>query len=159
MFCSNPSCPDRYLRGPASDYREDVRSCPVCGSPLQSVAPKRTFAPTTKDLQNKKLPYWREYRSRRRALLTVFLAAFAMLVISSNLEQAYPALGNYPIIGAIVFYVVAGLLTGHRLSRWPCPRCHQPFHSVSGIAKSPFSRSCAHCGLPLWHAADRDRDV
>jgi hypothetical protein len=35
MFCPNPECPDRSETGHPSEYRDDVQTCPVCGSRLQ----------------------------------------------------------------------------------------------------------------------------
>lgn len=39
MYCPNDECPDVITTGRRSEYREDVKVCPFCGTPLEAGAP------------------------------------------------------------------------------------------------------------------------
>ena len=35
LHCPNPSCPDREASGGPGEYRDGIRTCPYCGTPLE----------------------------------------------------------------------------------------------------------------------------
>ena len=151
MYCANPNCPELDLSGPPSEYKAGVTRCPICGSslvalPPQAVRPRGRGTPGT---PRRDLPYWREYRRRRTAAWGTFVVAGGMLWTAGLATAVCPGLGDTPLIAVMVCYFAVGSVTGYRFVRWPCPRCHKPFHSLLFIG-NPFNRSCLNCGLPLW---------
>jgi hypothetical protein len=90
---------------------------------------------------------WADYRQRVRVFWTSFLAIpVAAMVGFGAMAWLNTELPFYILVPAAM---VAWLVTGWRMSAWPCPRCGKWFFATM-MGRSPFAVSCLHCKLPKW---------
>ena len=95
---------------------------------------------------------WRGYRRRHliAALsLVVGLPLVFMLALAVNLLLGVTS--EFLFLGAIVLWCAAWGFAAIRVSRWPCPRCGQPWLGNQEV-RLGASRTCANCGLGLYEA-------
>src|SRR5208282_4880282 len=93
------------------------------------------------------LTEWQEFRRRRKQFsMTLwgfypFCGLVAVSEVSEIAARSKLAFSLAALYGVLLFYAAA------RVSRWPCPRCKQPFCSVFRNSWEACA-ACQHCGLP-----------
>ena len=90
---------------------------------------------------------WHSYRRRNRIATLLLVAGFPfMVVLAIGAKILLGASSEFVFVGAVVLWCVAWGYAAIRVSRWPCPRCGQPWLSNQEV-RLGAPRVCANCGL------------
>jgi hypothetical protein len=90
---------------------------------------------------------WQDYRRRRRLLLWCFLLGLAIFAGSFPVAKIWYS--DRPLYVGLALFVGLAALGSVPLSRFPCPRCGEPFIH-KGRLRDVFTRRCLHCRHPRW---------
>jgi len=55
-YCPNPACPDREHSAGIAEYRDDVETCPYCGTPLVAGVPEEDPEPPSEPASPSPVP-------------------------------------------------------------------------------------------------------
>jgi hypothetical protein len=116
----------------------------VTGGPYREPPPPKPHEPD---------PYllaWAKYRRLRNLWVSVFfgwpvLVVVLMTLLTKGVGMPEREAANYVALPVFLIAATLHFGLGHRLTRFPCPRCGKPFHG-----RSPWNwtlRTCASCGL------------
>ncbi len=98
-------------------------------------------------------PVWRDYRTRRRALLAILAVIPILAGAGVSMPGASPMDGPTSLLfSAWITSFVAGAAW---FASFRCPFCSRHFHWTWLVA-NPLSDECLHCGFEKWrdpHAA------
>ena len=95
---------------------------------------------------------WRSYRQRKRRAVWLLVAGFPLAVVFAIAAKVLlGASSEFVFIGAVVLWCAAWGYAAIRVSRWPCPRCSQPW-LANQEARLGAPRVCANCRLGLYEA-------
>lgn len=96
---------------------------------------------------------WSCYRRRRNQFLLALVGWFPVGVGVGYVTQRFPGLWPYSSFVGVLL-LVSLILTGSRLSEWPCPRCREPYFTTWWFNfNDPFIQRCVHCGLPKYSSS------
>src|ERR1700733_4950677 len=84
---------------------------------------------------------WRELRRRRNQFLFVLIAWVPVAMGVGYVARRLHAIWPYDSIVAILLIILL-IITGTRLSEWPCPRCRETFFTTWWCFNDPFVRRC-----------------
>jgi hypothetical protein len=105
---------------------------------------------------------WAELRKLRKRMLILGLALVAALMSVHPvgfLADRVSAVFGFGWFAVCVVLILRLVFTIGENTYWPCPRCGESFHRLSGPFwnwVNPFARGCLNCGLPKWMESDPD---
>lgn len=95
---------------------------------------------------------WRGYRHRNRIAALLLVAGLPLVVVLAIAAKILlGALSEFFFVGAVILWCAVWGYAAIRVSRWPCPRCGQPWLSNQEV-RLGAPRVCANCGLGLYEA-------
>jgi hypothetical protein len=117
---------------------------------------------------------WTRFRGAVRLLRfaeALWLAPVAVFVVGIVAFELVPNTLDWRgplwwgVLGLLALGVGLRALANRRMTRFPCPRCGQPFLRVSLLQRAPLAEierrfPCQHCKLPVGAvSADADRPL
>jgi hypothetical protein len=91
---------------------------------------------------------WRDYRKRRKFFWVIFFTFLpGVVAIGLPLQLAFKS--ELPVYITALIWMAAFVISGCRLTFWPCPRCKK-WYFTNWLSFNQFSNKCFHCKLDKW---------